>query len=337
MGHYSFHGLSLEVEPEDLESRANLTRVFGNLSLVPTDRAVGHSHHRLRIRLHDELWKPPPAAKLLCEVDGFSTFEDAGGFYRTDGSSVFHILSDSSEAHVYLAPSFYDEPFMRQWSFWSFGWLKLLRPLGFYSLHAAGLVAPEGQGILVTGTSGSGKSTLTLGLMRHGWRYLSDDAIVLHSAADGICALALRKHFYIDSADSSRNSDLPLDRVRIDGRQEPRRRVRLEETPLERQRVSGCIPQVILCSRIVPEPYTTLVPMDDRTVLKQLLEGSAPEIFDRRTMGEHLQTLNALLRQCRSYELRAGRDLYDDPRILTRLLTDAAKERETTWPALLSS
>src|SRR5262245_35643624 len=129
MGYYSFHGLSLEVEPPNLESRANLTEIFSNLSIVAGDSAVGNFHHRLRIDLHDELRKPPSAA-FQFKVEGFSTFEDAEGFYRSDGSSVFHILPDSSQAHAYLAPSFYDEPFMRQWNFWSFGWLKLLRPLG---------------------------------------------------------------------------------------------------------------------------------------------------------------------------------------------------------------
>ena len=338
MGYYSFHGISLEVETEDLESRANLTEMFSNLSLVRAEAAAdGKFRHRLCLRLHDELRKPPPSAKFQFEVEGFSTFEDAEGFYRTDGSSVFHISCNSSQAHAYLAPSFYNELFMRQWNFWSFGWLKLVRPLGFFCLHAAGLVAPDGQGILVTGASGSGKSTLTLGLIRHGWRYLSDDAIVLHAASGGLHALALRKHFYVDSVTSSRYEDLPLDPVRTDHPERPRRRVRVEETRLAQQQVSQCIPQVLLCSRIVPEPCTTLVPMNNSAMLKHLLEGSAPQIFDRRTMGRHLETLNVLLRQCRSYELRAGRDLYDDPQILTHLLKDAEKDREGAWPALLSS
>lgn len=337
MGHYSFHGLSLEIEPEELESRANLTEMFSNLSLVRTSRAVGSSQDHVRIHLHDEVRKAPPSAAFQFEHEGFSTFEDAEGFYRSDGSSVFHILTESRRAHVYLAPSFYDEPFMRQWNFWSFGWLKLLRPLGFFCLHAAGIVASDGQGILVTGASGSGKSTLTLGLIRHGWQYLSDDAILLHATSGQLCAMELRKHLYIDSADSCRNSDLPLGRERADRLERPRRRVRLEETPFARQQVSRCVPRVILCSRIVPDSHSTLVPMNHSAVLKCLLEGSAPEIFDRRTMGRHLETLNALLRQCRSYELRAGRDLYEDPRILTRLLGDSEKDQEAAWPALSSN
>src|SRR5262249_16022590 len=140
----------------------------------------------LFIRLHDERRDPPGSAEFQFEVDGFSTFEGADGFYLTDGSSVFHIPPNSAEAHVYLAPPFYDQPFLRQWNFWRFGWLKLLRPLGFYSIHGAGLAAPDGRGILVIGPSSSGKSTLTLGLIRHGWRYLSDDALLLRPTPEGL-------------------------------------------------------------------------------------------------------------------------------------------------------
>src|SRR5262245_40654157 len=115
MGHYSFHGLSLDVQPEKLESRANLTEMFSNLSLVRSDTVVGNAQHRIRIHLHDELWKLPPSAVFQFEAEGFSTFEDTEGFYRSDGSSVFHVLPDHSVAHAYLAPCFYEEPFMRQW------------------------------------------------------------------------------------------------------------------------------------------------------------------------------------------------------------------------------
>jgi hypothetical protein len=128
-----------------------------------------------------------------------------------------------------------------------------------------------------------------------------------------------------------------LDDVRADNSGEARRRVRLEETPFGKQQVPRCIPEVLLCSRIVPEPYSELVPIDHREALKRLLEAGGPQLFDRRTMTPHLQALTALLRQCSSYELRAGRDIYHDTRILTDLLRKAAKDREATWPALLSN
>ena len=59
---------------------------------------------------------------------------------------------------------FFPKPTMTQANFWCFGLLKLLRPLGIYSLHAAGLASEAGEGVLLVGPSGSGKSTLAIGL-----------------------------------------------------------------------------------------------------------------------------------------------------------------------------
>jgi hypothetical protein len=62
-----------------------------------------------------------------------------------------------------------------QRNFWAFGLLKLLRPLGFFSLHAAGVVSGHGRGLLINGRPGSGKSTLALGqLLAHSSPQLFD-------------------------------------------------------------------------------------------------------------------------------------------------------------------
>ena len=96
---------------------------------------------------------------------------------------------------------------MAQANFWCFGLLKLLRPLGVYSLHAAGLAAKDVEGVLLVGPSGSGKSTLAIGLIRAGWSYLSDDAVLLRHGSQGIEALACRRSFYIDAARAADYSD----------------------------------------------------------------------------------------------------------------------------------
>lgn len=91
-----------------------------------------------------------------------------------------------------LAPAFFHQPPLLRHQFWAFGVLKLLRALGLYGLHAAGLVARIGCGLLLVGDSGYGKSTLTIGLVRQGWGYLSDDAVLLRRVSEEIEAVALR-------------------------------------------------------------------------------------------------------------------------------------------------
>jgi hypothetical protein len=60
------------------------------------------------------------------------------------------------------------------------GLLALRRYSYLIALHAAGLVAPEGV-LLIAGRKGSGKTTLAAALLAAGWRYLSDDTVLLHA------------------------------------------------------------------------------------------------------------------------------------------------------------
>jgi hypothetical protein len=70
--------------------------------------------------------------------------------------------------------------------------------------------------------------------------------------------------------------------------------------------------------------------MDGPTALGQLLTHSGPQLFDRRTMRPHLDVLQGLVQQTTTYDLKAGRDLYEEPRTLGRLLREA--EGVTPWP-----
>jgi len=335
MGNYRFHDLSLDVQPEKLESRANLATLFSKLFLSRTSGAAAQPSH-FSIRLKEEQWKVPPAAAVQFQAAEFCGLEHDDSFYLSYSCSAFQIQCGSTEAHAYLDSSFYSKPDVQQHNFWSFGLLKLLRPSGIYSLHAAGLIAPEGEGVLIVGPSGSGKSTLSLGLIRRGWKYLSDDGVLLQSKRNTVQALALRKYVYIDANATAMNQDLPLGEILVDNAGEQKRRVRLEDTSLSEQQIHQSVPSVLLFTRIVREKQSTLTALSDRTALKLLLEASAPQLFDRRTMGQHLQMLNALLHQSSKYELRAGYDLFCDASILFRLLTEA-RNKEATSPVSLSN
>ena len=196
--------------------------------------------------------------------------------------------------------------------------------MGLHSLHAAALVSPSGRGALIVGPSGSGKSTLALGLVRAGWRYLSDDAVLIQSVAGRAVASALRKHFYIDAYTAAAQTDLPTGEVVKDCHGRYRRRVLLSETPLEEQHVPQCTPELIFFTRIVSGQSSTLAPVDQSVALKRLLDASTPQLFDHRTMVQHLATLKELLQQAKSFDLHAGLDLSREPAaVLARLLREA--------------
>src|SRR5262245_53974184 len=177
MALYAFHDVILKVE-QDGEECEDLAQLIEELSWVPIPGGVRAPTLRLSVNLHRNGLSVPPAAREVFRADGFSAREDGDEFYLTDGASLLYLCPARGEGTAFIAPSFLAKPPLLQNNFWAFGLLKLLRPLGLYSLHAAGVVSTQEVGLLIIGPCGSGKSTLTIGLARKGWRYLSDDAVI---------------------------------------------------------------------------------------------------------------------------------------------------------------
>ncbi len=329
MALFAFHDLTLEMKHQGDVAGEDLAQVLEDLSWLSIPEGTKEPTLRLSVSDRQDGLRVPPLSKEVFRADGFSALENGDDFYLTDGSSLLRLRPAQGEGSAFITPSFWTKPQLLQSNFWAFMLLKLLRPLGLYSLHAAGVIAKERLGVLIIGPPSSGKSTLALGLIRHGWRYLSDDAVLLRSQAAEAEALALRKHFYID-ADAARSVvELPLGEEVPDSTGRLRRRVCLEETCAERY-APACFPQVLLFSHIVPQAQSSLVPLDQVDALRRLLPASGPQLFERKWMNPHLEVLKRLIQQTASYELQAGLDLYRDPTTLVRLLNEA--EGAERWP-----
>jgi hypothetical protein len=162
-------------------------------------------------------------------------------------------------------------------------------------------------------------------LIRQGWRYLSDDAVLLRQQPEGVAAVALRKPCYVDASTAARYADLPLGEEVSDTHGGRKRRVHLEAA-YPGQQVAAAIPQMLLFSHIVPDSHSALLPLDASRALKYLLTQSGPQLFDRHTMAQHLELLTQLVQQAAVYELHTGRDLYHHPGMLGRLLAEATGE-----------
>lgn len=72
---------------------------------------------------------------------------------------------------------------------------------GLFSIHAGGVVSPDGAGALFVGPGGAGKTTLTLMLVSHGWSYLSDDQVALDLTTNGVQAYGLRRQLGVVGSD----------------------------------------------------------------------------------------------------------------------------------------
>ena len=319
---YALADLVLELH-SDGPRREGLDRLLQELSWVRTSRSTYKPDLYLSVSSNNREFRVPQNSREVFRTDDFLGYEVDDDFYLTDRFSVYQLRPTKGEGYARLAPSFFAKPPLAQGNFWCFGLLKLLRPMGIYSLHAAGLASRDGGGLLLVGASGSGKSTLAIGLIRQGWRYLSDDAVLLrYGSQGGVEALACRRSFYIDAARSHDYSDLSLGEEKPDSNGGQRRTIGIDEAYPD-QYVPRCLPRVVIFPQIKRQDQSTLKPSASVRALGFLLAQSAPQLFDRRTMASHLEILKGLLQQTETYELNAGRDLYREPAKLIDLIKEA--------------
>lgn len=321
---YALDHLVLELHSGE-PRQEDLDQLLQELSWVRTQSSVCKPTLHLSVRPNNRGFRIPRTCREVLRTDNFLGLEGGNDFYLTDGSSLFHLRPVEGEGYARLGPSFFSKPKLVQANFWCFGLLKLLRALGIYSLHAAALA--NEVGLLLVGTSGSGKSTLTIGLIREGWKYLSDDAVLLRCGSEGIEALACRRSFYIDAMASADYCHLRLAEEEPDSTSGKRRRVEIE-VAYPGQYVSQCFPRIVVFPQITCQDQSTLKLIDSVRALQFLLAQSAPQLFDRSSMASHLELLKRLLQQTQTYELNAGTDLYRDPAKLIDLIQEAQGKRD---------
>jgi hypothetical protein len=195
--------------------------------------------------------------------------------------------------------------------------LELASHRGFFGLHAAA-VARDGIGYLLPAASGNGKTSLCLTLVREGFRYLTDDFVLLTGAAGNIRCLPFFRTFNLDVAWAERFPELSFIRE-LPPLAQGKRMVDPEQCyPGSRAQASR--PTYLLFPTIVARPQSTVRPIAPREAFLRLLPESRLSV-DVRTAKIHVRTLEMLARQSMAFELHHGRDFLRTPgETLRRLL-----------------
>lgn len=197
-----------------------------------------------------------------------------------------------------------------------------LRRGGLYVLHAAGVVEPEtGAGLVVVGNSNSGKSSLTIRLASAGWRYLSDDMLVLGEADGAVEAWALRRIFSV-SATSLANCRLSgLDAaLGAPANSDPTKRKLEPGITFPGSFVESCRPRVLLFPTLTGEAASRVEKISSGEAMARLIRQCPWASYDTSTAREHLRVLGLLAQQSDSFLLDAGRDLIEDSSRAPQLL-----------------
>jgi hypothetical protein len=199
--------------------------------------------------------------------------------------------------------------------------LLLLRRRRLYGLHASG-VSRNGMGCLFVARSGSGKSTQAYSLVRQGWEYLGDDAILLRNRGDEVEALALRRDLCLDPALAHAFPELLIHQQEDPLAGKGKRRLPMPALHA-RSLIDGCAPRLLVFPEIVSAPVSRMKPLDPADALLRLVRESIVVALDPDVMGAHLTVLSRLICQTRSWRLLAGQDLKDHPELVAPLIEHA--------------
>jgi hypothetical protein len=173
--------------------------------------------------------------------------------------------------------------------------------------HAAAVVAPDGGAWLLAGDTHAGKSTTSVNLIESGWRFVSDDHVVLFRDGDGRIAVeGWPRRFHLDEGwgDGS-----PLHRR---GEIDPHAR-----WPGRWQRTAPLAG--LLFPRVDANLPTTLAPVPAAEALAGLMRQSPWLLADRACAAEVLAFLRAACERP-AYTLRLGLDTYRDTGRLLEVL-----------------
>jgi hypothetical protein len=166
--------------------------------------------------------------------------------------------------------------------------------------HAGG-VSTRGQGILLPAEPESGKSTLTCGLVRAGFRYLSDEGVAFHPGTNRIepypKPITLDRGSWFLFPELEPHEDFESDDYKRDQWQVP-------PTAIRPDAVGGpCRARLIVFPKYVEGATTELAPMGRAEALVELAKNTFS--FNQRSRAA-LEELAVVVRACDCYRLTVG-------------------------------
>lgn len=247
-----------------------------------------------------------------------------------NGKIIYYALEDGSVVHLdtvsRTAKGFFREKIMEKsaifYALVGAPFSDILKYDALYSLHSAALSC-NGVGYLFSGDSGSGKTTSTLSLVTHGFKYTSDDAVLLEEAKGDIIAHSLTKTFNVDRKTGERFPGIVKEK-NLPVKKEAKIMVNIEHA-IPNSFIPSLRPDVIIFLKISSNRKSHIYPINQvevfRKLIKQTVLAAEKDIAQDQTM-----TFGTLARQVRGFQLLSGRDIYEEPGILLRLIREMCRE-----------
>jgi hypothetical protein len=266
----------------------------------------------------------PPGLAPFPIINGGTCFTDGSRYYiKFDDSLVAFGPGKSRQVDLWIdKPYPYDSGDVVQLLCHALS--PALRRCNIFEIHSGGVIPPHGdKAILIAGPSGSGKSTLTSQLANSGWRYLSDDILLVYGGKENLHVQAFRRFFALTA---NTISALKLTRVApSEGSGRYKERV-IPQEHFGPGLVQEAVPRTMVFPMITGEPQSRTTQLTPTQTMSRLLRLCPWASYDKPTSVQHLQTLGALANGTTAYDLFAGTDILDDPNVVTKMFYTLAEE-----------
>lgn len=333
---YHLGPLTLQLVTPDQAQQAQVAAAWQHLFRI-TLGAAPTAAAALRLQL---VATPLPAAAapppLTPPAQGpIAVWPVAGDLTCRCGATLFQIDAGQPHAVGHVAADFWDFSLIVQRTFWQTLFFLLVRRTGCAFLHANALYPALGgpaAGVLLVGDCGSGKTTLTLSLLSAGWRYVTDDTVLLQLSTptdvpppghdNAIRAYAVRRGF---ACTTTTMAQWPwLAALATQGVALHRHKVLIDPDALYPARFAPrCTPRLLCFPQICHTAQSQVRPLTPTQSFNALLgqprNGLVAEPAFTPALLAHFR---ALVEQCASYELALGRDVFHDPAYVSALLLD---------------
>jgi hypothetical protein len=241
--------------------------------------------------------------------------DDKEIYFTSEGGSIICLNSSTRNAKGFIKKGILNDP-IRLSSLIGFSIAEVLKYHNLYFLHSAALYG-NGMGYLISGDGGCGKTTTSLSLVRGGFQYVSDDSLFIKELNGEVVVCPLYTSFHIDQdlakrfPEVARGKDLPIpDGVKLS--------VDISQT-FPGSFISHMRPDVIIFPRINSNGESQLYPISRMEVYRRLLKQTVLAI-DKAVSRNQIRALEKLVKQTVGFELLSGRDIYEDPKKLIRLI-----------------
>jgi hypothetical protein len=264
------------------------------------------------------------AREIARHTSGLRILGDDRHIYLWNGRSATRISPNEGRVSIALSPDRHRistgldvDLFLML----TFSLLAMLQYRGLFVLHAAGVVSPDGIGVILVAPSDSGKSTVTTSLARAGWDYISDDSIILELAEERVLVSPFRRDFGLDPE----AEDLfPGIEARATTQLTDAAKWCIDPTLVfPGRRAEQVEPRLIVVPSIADEPFSTVSAVAPAETLVELLRQSSFLTFDRQATAAYMDVLRRLVSGCRCVRLAAGHDLRDAPGLVIPLLQES--------------